>query len=121
LGCSHLINNFTEMNVLCQATPCPVILNALCVHYEGANLVYTGINTNDDLQLALQKIDAAIGAIAVGTSGTSGTSGVGTAGTSGTSGSSGTSGAVGSTGTSGTSGVNGTSGTSGTSGTYYRY
>ena len=45
------------MNTLCQAIPCPVILNALCVHYEGAHLVYTGINTNDNLQLALQKID----------------------------------------------------------------
>jgi hypothetical protein len=45
------------MNVFCTSNPCPVILNALCVHYEGANLVYTGINTNDTIQLALQKID----------------------------------------------------------------
>ncbi len=47
------------MNVNCGATPCPVILNSTCVFYEGANLVYTGINTNDNLETALEKIDAA--------------------------------------------------------------
>ncbi len=47
------------MNVTCGATtPCPVILNSTCVFYEGANLIYTGINTNDNLQTALEKIDA---------------------------------------------------------------
>lgn len=46
------------MNVLCGATPCPVLLSAVCVFYQGANLVYTGINTNDNLQTALEKIDA---------------------------------------------------------------
>lgn len=51
------------MNVLCSAEPCPIILNATCVHYEGGNLVYTGINTNDSLQTALEKIDGAIGDI----------------------------------------------------------
>lgn len=45
------------MNVFCTTTTCPVTLNSLCVNYEGANLVYTGINTNDTIQLALQKID----------------------------------------------------------------
>jgi hypothetical protein len=45
------------MNTTCSAVPCPVILNATCVFYEGANLIYTGINTNDNLQTALQKID----------------------------------------------------------------
>ena len=45
------------MNVTCSAEPCPVILNATCVFYEGNNLIYTGIVTNDNLQTALQKID----------------------------------------------------------------
>ena len=65
------------MNVTCSATPCPVILNSTCVFYEGANLVYTGINTNDSIQTALQKIDEAIGnGGGGGTTGTSGTSGI---------------------------------------------
>jgi len=46
------------MDTSCAAIPCPVILNATCVFYEGANLVYTGINSGDNLQTALQKIDA---------------------------------------------------------------
>jgi hypothetical protein len=46
------------MDISCAAIPCPVILNATCVFYEGANLVYTGINSGDNLQTALQKIDA---------------------------------------------------------------
>ena len=54
------------MNVTCSATPCPVILNATCVFYEGANLVYTGINNNDNLQTALEKIDAKFGDAAIG-------------------------------------------------------
>jgi hypothetical protein len=47
------------MNVFCSAKSCPVLLSATCVFYEGENLLYTGINTNDTVQLALQKIDAA--------------------------------------------------------------
>ena len=46
------------MDTSCAAIPCPVILNATCVFYEGANLIYTGINSGDNLQTALQKIDA---------------------------------------------------------------
>jgi len=46
------------MDTSCAAIPCPVILNATCVFYEGNNLVYTGINSGDNLQTALQKIDA---------------------------------------------------------------
>jgi len=45
------------MNVTCSAIPCPVILSSTCVFYEGANLIYTGINTNDSIQTALEKID----------------------------------------------------------------
>ena len=54
------------MDVLCTADLCPVILNATCVFYEGNNLLYTGINTNDSLQTALQKIDAKFGDAMVG-------------------------------------------------------
>lgn len=50
------------MNVLCLADACPVLLSSKCVFYEDAALPYTGIATNDSLQVALQKIDAAIGA-----------------------------------------------------------
>ena len=46
------------MDIRCSAEPCPIILNATCVFYAGENLVYTGIVTNDNLQTALQKIDA---------------------------------------------------------------
>jgi len=46
------------MNIACSAEPCPVILNSTCVFYQGGNLIYTGINTNDSIQTALQKIDA---------------------------------------------------------------
>ena len=45
------------MNVSCTASPCPTILNSTCVFYEGGNLIYTGILTNDNLQTALEKID----------------------------------------------------------------
>jgi hypothetical protein len=45
------------MNVSCSTNPCPTILNSTCVFYEGGNLVYTGILTNDNLQIALEKID----------------------------------------------------------------
>lgn len=48
------------MNVTCSASPCPVILNSTCVFYEGANLIFTGINTNDNLQTALQKLNDTI-------------------------------------------------------------
>jgi hypothetical protein len=46
------------MDISCAAIPCPVVLNATCVFYEGETLVYTGINSGDNLQTALQKIDA---------------------------------------------------------------
>jgi len=48
------------MNVTCSASPCPVILNSTCVFYEGANLIFTGINTNDNLQTVLQKLNDTI-------------------------------------------------------------
>lgn len=54
------------MNVTCSAEPCPVILNAICVFYQGENLIYTGINTNDNLQTALEKIDAKFADASIG-------------------------------------------------------
>jgi len=45
------------MNNICSAPACPIILDSTCVFYSGANLVYTGVNTNDNLQLVLEKID----------------------------------------------------------------
>lgn len=104
--------------VNCTATPCPIILSSACVYYEGQNLIYTGINTNDSIEVALEKIENLFhegGNSFKGSSGTSGTSGLN--GTSGTDGTSGTSGSSGISGTSGTSGIDGTSGTSGSSGT----
>jgi len=49
------------MNITCSANPCPIILSSSCVFYEGANLIYTGITTNDSIQTALEKIDATFG------------------------------------------------------------
>jgi hypothetical protein len=46
------------MNNICSAPACPIILDSTCVFYTGANLIYTGVNTNDNLQIVLQKIDA---------------------------------------------------------------
>jgi thiamine pyrophosphokinase len=54
------------MNVTCGPRQCPVILNSTCVFYEGTNLIYTGINTNDTLQTALHKIDAKFQDAAIG-------------------------------------------------------
>ena len=54
------------MEINCSVEPCPVILNSTCVFYEGANLLYTGINTNDSVQTALQKIDAKFQEAAIG-------------------------------------------------------
>ena len=48
------------MTIQCSAKPCPIVLSAECVHYEGASLVYSGIHTNDTLEVALQKIDVLI-------------------------------------------------------------
>ena len=45
------------MNVSCSADMCPVILDSTCVFYSGGNLFYTGINTNDNLQTVIIKIN----------------------------------------------------------------
>lgn len=45
------------MNIHCHTPPCEVILNSTCVFYEGPNLIWAGINTNDTLQVAIEKLD----------------------------------------------------------------
>lgn len=55
------------MNVLCSATPCPLLLSTNCVFYYGANLVYTGIATNDNMTTILEKLDTTIGTFVTAT------------------------------------------------------
>jgi hypothetical protein len=45
------------MNPFCSTPTCPIFLNSTCVFYQGANLVCTGINTNETLESALIKIN----------------------------------------------------------------
>ncbi len=50
------------MNLSCSnQDPCPVILDSKCVIYEGENLLYIGVNTNDNLRFALEQINTTIG------------------------------------------------------------
>ena len=49
------------MNVKCVTDVCPVFLGGTCVFYTGETLVYTGIQTNDNINTALSKIDSTIG------------------------------------------------------------
>lgn len=46
-------------DVYCGAEPCPLILNATCVFYRGQDLLYLGVNTNDNLQIVIEKINQA--------------------------------------------------------------
>ena len=56
------------MNVNCTSETCDYVLNSKCVFYEGMALPYAGVNTNDSLQTALQKINEAIQDITVAAS-----------------------------------------------------
>jgi len=49
------------MNVSCSAksNACSILLSSACVFYEGENLIYIGVNMNDTLQTALEKINDA--------------------------------------------------------------
>jgi hypothetical protein len=47
----------------CTDNGCSIILNSKCVFYESSTLPVLGINTNDSLQVALQKIEAVISGI----------------------------------------------------------
>lgn len=49
------------MNFSCtNQEACPVILDSKCVIYEGENLLYIGVNTNDNYRVALEKINNTI-------------------------------------------------------------
>lgn len=49
------------MNLSCSnQDACPLILDSKCVIYEGENLLYIGVNTNDNLRVSLQKINDTI-------------------------------------------------------------
>jgi len=56
------------MNVTCTSETCDYVLNSKCVFYEGMALPYAGINTNDSLETALQKINEAIQDITISAS-----------------------------------------------------
>jgi hypothetical protein len=43
--------------VTCPPAGCPSIHSTACVFYTGANLLTTGINTNDSVEVILQKLD----------------------------------------------------------------
>jgi collagen type VII alpha len=47
------------MSAICGASPCPLLLSSSCVFYEGEDLLYIGVQTNDNLQLVIQKINQA--------------------------------------------------------------
>jgi len=50
------------MNISCSnQDPCPVILDSKCVIYEGENLLFIGVNTNDNYRFALEQVNTAIG------------------------------------------------------------
>ena len=41
----------------CTTDKCPQILDSSCVFYEGASLILSGINTNDSVETAIQKLN----------------------------------------------------------------
>lgn len=43
--------------VTCPPAHCKTILSSACVFYEGPTLLNTGINTNDSVEVVIQKID----------------------------------------------------------------
>jgi hypothetical protein len=59
------------MNVVCNTGTCPILLDGQCVFYEGAALPFSDINTNDNLQTVIQKLDAKMATISGGTGVTS--------------------------------------------------
>jgi hypothetical protein len=52
-----LLLHHNDMNVTCGTYSCPVLLNSTCVFYEGANLIYINVNSNDNIQTALEKVN----------------------------------------------------------------
>ena len=41
----------------CTTDKCPQILDSSCVFYEGASLIFSGINTNDSVEVVIQKLN----------------------------------------------------------------
>lgn len=54
------------MNIVCPPNTCPILLNSKCVFYEGGNLVFLGINTNDNFELVIQKLNNKIQDVVTG-------------------------------------------------------
>ena len=44
--------------VTCPPAGCKTINTSACIFYEGPSLIYTGIKTNDSIEIALQKLDS---------------------------------------------------------------
>ena len=49
----------------CTTDKCPQILDSSCVFYEGANLIFSGINTNDSVEVVIQKLNLKLESIPV--------------------------------------------------------
>ena len=41
----------------CTTDKCPQILDSSCVFYEGASLIFSGVNTNDSVETVIQKLN----------------------------------------------------------------
>src|SRR3990172_1437253 len=55
--------NCSNKTALCLSGGCQILLSSMCVIYEGETLSYIGGNTNDSVQVLLQKINDIIGAL----------------------------------------------------------
>ena len=49
----------------CTTDKCPQILDSSCVFYEGPTLIYSGINTNDSVEVVIQKLNLKLESIPV--------------------------------------------------------
>ena len=49
----------------CTTDKCPQILDSSCVFYEGASLIFSGINTNDSVETVIQKLNLKLESILV--------------------------------------------------------
>ena len=49
----------------CTTDKCPQILDSSCVFYEGASLIFSGINTNDSVETVIQKLNLKLESIPV--------------------------------------------------------
>ena len=49
----------------CTTDKCPQILDSSCVFYEGASLIFSGINTNDSVETVIQKLNLKLESIPI--------------------------------------------------------